>query len=326
MSQSNVRRFSGKDPPWDRMLALVPLGLGAVVVLYLALNSFYTVAPNEQAVVLRFGKFHGTTLPGLHFRVPLMDKVLKVSVEEHGLRLPYASGPDRPANASEEATLMLTGDLNSAAVEWTVQWQVTTPEEYLFRFYDPDDECYPERVIVTAAESVMDRLVGDHSFDEVLTEKREEVGEMARAGTQEILDQYQCGITIRGLQMQRVSPPEQVRPAFDLVTTSLQDRERFRSEAEKERKQKIPAAQAKRDQAIREAEGYADKQRAEAEGKIAALLAKYRAYQKAPEVTRQRLYLEEMQKVLQKVPSKTIIDAELNHLLPLLPLGPGGVK
>jgi membrane protease subunit HflK len=124
--------------------------------------------------------------------------------------------------------------------------------------------------------------------------------------------------------MQRVSPPDRVKPSFDLVNASLQDRDRFRSEAENERNKRIPDAKATKDKLIREAEGYADKKRAEANGEIAALLAKYRAYQKAPEVTRQRLYLEGMQEVLKKVPAKTIIDADLDRLLPLLPLQPGG--
>ena len=313
-------RHSG-DIPWDRILMAVPLVLLAVVALVLAADSFYTVEPHENAVVMRFGKYANTVSSGLWFKIPLVDQVIKVSVEEHSLRLPFGAGQDRPQLPSEEETLMLTGDLNAASVEWTVQWKVTKPYDYSIRFYRDDSPQYVEQVITTVAQTVMNRLVGDYSIDEVLTEKRGQIAEEARQATQEILDGYSCGISIRDLQMQRVTPPDKVRPAFDQVNASIQMRDKLENEANKMRNEIIPRAYAEKDKLIREAEGYADRRRAEAAGEIKALLATYRAYEKAPQLTRQRLYLEAMEEVLSGVESKIIVDASLQgKVLPLLSL------
>jgi len=327
------RRGRAQDVPWDSILIAVPVVILVILGLYLALQSWYTVEAHEKAVVLRFGKYNRTVSPGLHFAIPLVEQVLKVSVEEHSLRLPYSGEPNRPRQASEEESLMLTGDLNAATVEWTVQWQVTDPQDFLFRFYREDDPAYVQQIITTVAQTVMNRLVGDYSIDEILTEKRGEIAEQARQSTQAILDQYQCGVAIRDLQMQRVGPPDKVRPAFEQVNASIQRRDQLENEANKLRNQLLPQAFAEKDKQIREAEGYADHRRAETTGEIKALLARFEAYRRAPEVTRQRLYLEAMQEVLGTVDAKTIIDSDLQgNLLPLLPLeqatpaGKGGAQ
>ena len=170
----------------------------------------------------------------------------------------------------------------------------------------------------------MNRLVGDYSFDEVIGPKRSDIANEARGDTQRILDAYKCGITITALQMQRVIPPDRVKPAFDKVNASIQEKQKLENEAESERNKLLPEAKASRDKLIREAEGYASRRRAEAQGEIEALLAKYHAYQRAPEVTRQRLYIEAMQDLLTSVKDKTIIDADLKQFLPLLNLDSKG--
>jgi membrane protease subunit HflK len=312
---------------WQRYLPLFPWVVGLILALWLMSDLTYTVKPYEQAVVLRFGKYHATTMPGLHFKMPLVDQVMKVSVEEHGLRLPFgrASRAEEPINArmiglAEDETLMLTGDLNTASVEWTVQWKVTEPNQFLFRFPQDEDNHFAENLLTTVARTVMNRLVGDYSFDEVIGTTRRDLAFEARREAQRILDAYACGITVTALQMQRVNPPDRVKPAFDKVNASIQEKQKLENEAEATRNKLIPEARASRDRLIREAEGYAARRRAEANGEIEALLAKYHAYQRAPEVTRQRLYLEAMQEVLQGVKNKTIIDADLKQLLPLLNL------
>jgi membrane protease subunit HflK len=316
--------------PWQRYLPLFPWIVGITLALWLLLDTSYTVKPYEQAVVLRFGKYHATTLPGLHFKMPLVDQVMKVSVEEHGLRLPVGLA-SRPAEAAESArhaedeTLMLTGDLNTASVEWTVQWKVTEPSQFLFRFAVEDvSDLFAEDLIATVARTVMNRLVGDFSFDEVIGAKRSDIASNAREDIQRILDGYECGVTVTALQMQRVIPPERVKPAFDKVNASIQEKQKLENDAEATKNKLIPEAKANRDRLIREAEGYAASRRAESTGEIEALLAKYHAYQRAPEITRQRLYLEAMQEILQSVKDKTIIDAELKSLFPLLNLDPKG--
>jgi membrane protease subunit HflK len=319
------RRMRPEDIPWDRILLVAPLVIVLVAVVWLSYQSVYTVEPHEKAVVMRFGKFRPPIVePGLRFQVPLVDTVLKVSVQENGLRLPFGTDRGRPSDASEEQTLMLTGDLNAAVVEWTVQWKVIEPDKFLFRFYRAEDPQYPEKVIMTVAQTVMNRLVGDYSIDEVLTEKRGELASKAREATQKMLDQYDCGVTIRDLQMQRVSPPEKVRPAFDEVNASVQKREQLLYEGKKEQNQLVPRAEAEKDKLIREAEGYRERRLAEAKGEIDALLAKFKQYREAPEETRQRLYLEALETVLGAVESKVIVDADLQgKMLPLLPLEKG---
>ncbi len=307
-----------------RRFGLPALILVAVLaVSYLAMQSYYTVQENENAVVLRYGKYHATTPPGFHFCIPVVDEVLKVNVtEERRLRLPVR-GMDRPGTASEDATLMMTGDLNAASVEWTVQWRINDPKQRLFRFNDPhaaDPDADVEQVIFMVARSVMNRLVGDYSIDEVLTEKRPEIRMAARQATQETLDRYECGVTITDLQMQRVRPPEKVRPSFDSVNSSIQQKDQLENEANKERNMLIPTARAESDKLVREAEGYAARRRAEVDGEIEALRAKYEAYSKAPDVTRKRLYLESMETILSNVEQKVIIDSELDQVLPLLQL------
>jgi len=308
-----------------RYLGLAAVALLALLFVVTAFSTFYTVDANEQAVVLRFGRYQSTQAPGAHFRLPFVDKVLKVSVAEQQLRLPGPEGIDdlSATELPEEQTLMLTGDLNAANVEWTIQWRVKDPKEFLFAFYDRNDEHVFERVFRTAAQSVMNRLIGDYSIDEVLTDKRTEVAEKARAGTQAILDDYHCGVMITDLQMQRVTPPESVKESFDAVNASIQERDRLENEANKERNTLIPKARAGRDKLIQEAQGYADRRRAEVDGEVAALRAKYEAYSQAPEETRRRLYLEAMQEVLQNADEKVILDSDLGNLLPLLPLDRG---
>ncbi|MBS0209559.1 MAG: FtsH protease activity modulator HflK [Planctomycetes bacterium] len=315
---------SGRRPPQqslpiDPLLMLAPWAILGLMALYFSLGCFYTVAPYEQAVVMRFGKYQSTMMPGLHFKLPLADQVLKVSIEERSLRLPLTT-VDTRNKAHEDETLMLTGDLNTASVEWTVQWKVTDPAQYLFRFPANDPDEFAQQLVTTVARTVMNRLVGDYSFDEVIGAARSEISHEARKATQEILDHYQCGITVPALQMQRVTPPEQVKPAFDRVNAAIQEKQKLENEAEAERNRLIPQALAAKDKAIREAQGYADRRHAESQGEIDALVTKYRAYQKAPDITRQRLYLEAMEEVLEGVQSKTIMDSDLKQIYPLLQL------
>ncbi len=313
-----------RELPWHRIVPVATMVLAAVAVLYLAGKSVYTVEPHEKAVVLRFGKYHTTVAPGLNFCIPLVDQVLKVSVEERSLRLPFGEGPDRPQRAAEEPALMLTADLNAAVVEWTVQWQVVQPEDFLFRLYREKDEEYPQRVITMVAQTVMNQLVGDYSIDEVLTQERGAIAAKAREQTQQRLEAFGCGIGITDLQMQRVAPPGKVRASFDLVNASIQERDKLENEANKDRNRLLPAAFAEKDKTIQEARGYAERRRAETQGEIKALLAKYREYEKAPQETRQRLYLETMEEVLAAVQSKVIVDADaMGRALPLLPLDQG---
>ena len=323
---SGQYRFDVRPQDIKRNVRLALMGLGAVILLLLLSKSWYTVEANEQAVVLRFGRYQSTADPGLHFCIPFVDSVLTADIRERMIRMPFGLADDRPTpRASEADVLMLTGDLNAAAVEWTVQWQVADTRQYLFTFHTEmaEQEEFLQYIITVVGRTVMNRLIGDYSIDEVLTGKRTEIREEAREATQAMLDKYECGIRITDLQLQRVTPPEQVKPSFAAVNEAVQTRDKLENEANKTRNTMLPKANAERDRSIREAEGYAARRRSEVNGEIDALMVRYEQYAKAPEETRQRLYLESMQNVLSNVKHKTIIDADLQQLLPLLNLSEG---
>lgn len=299
------------------------VALAGMLLVYVIWSGVYTVREYEQAVVMRFGRYYDLAEPGLHFKLPWVDQRVLVDTSERSLRLPWGSsaghesGQQRKVERSvEEQSLILTGDLYAAVVEWTVIWRVTDPQQYVFSI----NQLQVEETILAVARSTMHRVVGDYSADEILTGKRNQIAIAALEEMTQQLDTYQCGVAVVDLQLQRVTPPERVKPAFDDVNASIQQRDQLVNEARRERNRMIPTAMAASDRLIREAEGYAARRRAEAEGEIAALLSKYNSYKEAPEVTRQRMYLESMEKVLSSSGPKVILDSDLKGLLPVLNL------
>jgi membrane protease subunit HflK len=311
----------------SQVSGIVAGALAAFFVIYVLMSGIFMVAAHEQAVVLRFGKYLRTDGPGLHFKFPWIDQRFVIDQGERSLRLPHAQ-PDSygysqnapMAMDEQEDKLILTGDLYAAVVEWNVFWRVADPKDYLFNFDGDDGQI--ERVIVAVSRSVMHSAVGDYSAEELLTGKREEITQISLKQLSQRLAEFKSGVAITDLQMQRVTPPDQVKPAFDDVNASIQQRDQSVNEAYRERNQLIPSAEAQRDRLTREAEGYASRKLAEAQGEISALLAKYESYQLAPEVTRQRMYIEMMERVLQNSGSKIILDSKVNSPLPLLNLTP----
>jgi len=314
----------------ERLIGLVVFGLAAIFIINIIVSGMYSVAAHEQAVVLRFGKYVRTVGPGLHFKAPWIDQRFIVDQGERSLRLPHSEseGPQYNRNAptnidEQEDKLILTGDLYAAVVEWNVFWRVVEPKDYLINFNGDDGEV--DRVIIAVSRSVMHRAVGDYSAEELLTGKREEITQTALKQLSERLTEFGSGIAITDLQMQRVMPPDRVKPAFDEVNASIQQRDQLVNEAYRERNQLIPTAEAQRDRLIREAEGYASRELAEAQGEISALLSKYESYKIAPEVTRKRMYIEMMEKVLQQSGPKIILDNQGTSPLPLLNLSPSAI-
>ena len=310
-----------------QVIGIVTFGLSAVLIIYFAMASAFSVAAHEQAVVLRFGKYLRTDGPGLHFKTPWIDQRFIVDQGERSLRLPHSEveKPGSNQNAfkeigEQEDKLILTGDLYAAVVEWNVFWRVTEPKDYLFNFNGDAGEM--KKVIVAVSRSVMHRAVGDYSAEELLTGKREEITQIALKELSERLAEFGSGVAITDLQMQRVTPPDRVKAAFDDVNASIQQRDQLVNEAYRERNQLIPTAEAQRDRLVREAEGYASREIAVAQGAISALLAKYESYKLAPEVTRKRMYIEMMEKVLKNSGPKIIMGSEMNSPLPILNLSP----
>ncbi len=300
---------------------LLPKLIGAVVLLILIFSSFYSVGTDEIAVVQRFGKYVRTTKPGLHFKLPIgIEKAANVKVEyvfkeELGFRT-LRSGIKTEYSAREyfDESLMLTGDLNVLVVEWIVRYKVKDPIKLLFNIRNPRE------TIRGISEAVMRQIVGDNSVNEVLTVRRIEINQEVQDRLQEILDSYDCGIHVVTVKLQDVNPSDEVKSSFNEVNEAKQEKERMINQSWEAYNKVIPRAKGTSEKTIREAEGYALDRVNRAKGDAAKFLATWNAYKVAKEVTKKRLYLETMEKVLSKVKKKYIIDPEQKSILPLLRL------
>jgi len=299
------------------------IGLGGVIILF---ASFFTVEPEEVGVILRFGKFTRTVNPGLSFKLPFIETVTKVPVERQ-LKLEFGFRTDDAGERTQSATrafpeesLMLTGDLNAAEVEWIVQFRVADPYKFLFKVRDA------QQTFRDMNEALMREVVGDRSVDEVLTVGRVEVANTVSSMLQALADQYETGIKVDQVVLQDVNPPDLVKPAFNEVNEAQQEREKLINQARSEYNQVIPKAGGDAARIIEEARGYAVRRVNEAQGDASKFSSVFQEYQKAPEVTRQRIYLETMDKVLQKVGRKLITDQKSTGILPLFQFGKEGLK
>jgi len=316
----------GAQPPQlpDIPGRVISAALIGVLLAVAALTSVYSVQPQEVAVVLRFGAYHDTRGPGLHAKIPLADRVIKVPVQhqlkqEFGFRTLRAGVRTQYAKrAYSEESLMLTGDLNVADVEWVFQYRIQDPRKYLFKVRDPTT------TFRDLNEAVMSQIIGDHSVDETLTIGREEIASEAKTRLQELCDLYEIGIKVEQMVLQDVNPPEKVKPSFNEVNQAIQERERLINNAWSEYNKVVPRARGEAEQQIRTAEGYALERVNNAKGEAARFIALYQEYRKAPEVTRRRIYLETVKSVLAGVGEKVVADERMQNLLPLLNLGRGG--
>lgn len=308
-----------KRPGWIKWLPVL------VVAGIVAATCLYTVPAESLGVVLRFGKIHAQVEPGLRFKLPFgIDQVTIVPVrrqlkQEFGFGTPGSTNPAQSSPAGEWPleTTMVTGDLNSALVEWVIQYRIRDPIDYLFRVRNPGE------TLRNVSESVMREVVGDRTVDEVLTIGRQEIESEALTRLQDVVNRYTMGLSIDQVQLKDVNPPKAVQASFDEVNQAQQERERSINVANGEYNKAVPRARGEADQRIQAAEGYAMQRVNEAEGDVARFNALLAEYLKAPEVTRQRLYLETMAEVLPRVRTRVVVDAQLQNMLPLLHMTPG---
>lgn len=327
------------QPPPDlmRMLHKIPLvrgglGVGLVVVLIVVLvglfSSVYTVAPEGRSVIKRLGRVVAIKPPGLHFKLPFgidretfipTEMVLK---EEFGFRTLKAGQRTRyrKSDLEREESLMLTGDLNVIDVEWVVQYRIFDPDRYMHQVRNPND------AIRDVSEAVMRRIVGNRLGSEVLTVGRVEVALEAKEEIQKLLDMYNLGVRVVTIELQDVTPPDTVKPAFNEVNEARQEREQLINEAEKRRNQVIPKARGEAAQIIAQAEGYRARRVNRAEGEASRFSALLTEYKQAPAVTRQRLYIETMEHVLGQVDRVFVLEGKANAPLPLLNLDMPGLR
>ena len=298
----------------------IMVGLGVVLALALALGTVYQVEPEEAGVVLRLGAYNRTTLPGLHAKLPFLEQVLKVPVQRQ-LRQEFGFRTEQPgvrttfsAASFLDESLMLTGDLNVAVVEWIVQYRVADPYQFLFKVRNV------EETFRDMNEAVMRQVVGDRTVTEVLTVGRQDIEFSAQTALQALADQYETGIRIEQIVLQDVNPPDAVKPSWDEVNQSQQQSERLINEAQTAYNSVIPRAAGEAQQTILQAEGYALDRVNRSQGDSSRFTAVYAEYRLAPEVTRQRMYLETMERMLTRVGTKIILDSEAQGIIPLLPL------
>ncbi len=292
-----------------------------VLVLAVVSTSFYMVNTDEEGVVQRFGKYVRTTGPGLHLKLPLgiekasTPQVTKIFKEEFGFQTIKPGVQTRYGKRVEEEYLMLCGDLSVAEVEWIVQYKIKDAREYIFNVRNP------EKVLRDVSESVMRSVVGDSSVDEVLTSRRAEINLEAQTKMQQLLDTYTVGLKVVTVELQDVNPPETVKPAFNEVNAAQQDKEKLVNRALEEYNKIIPKADGQAKQMIKQAEGYAIDRTNTAMGDASRFLQIWTEYSQSKDVTRRRLYIEALGKVLPNLERKYIIDDNVKGLLPLMNVG-----
>src|SRR4030043_2061361 len=300
--------------------------IGIILLIFLV-SSVFTVNPEEIGVIQRFGKYTRVVSPGLNFKIPFgIETVKKVPVErqlkeEFGFRTKTADvRTEYAARAFQKESLMLTGDLNAGEVEWIVQFRILDPYKFLFKVRNAIS------TFRDMNEALMREVVGDRSVSELLTIGRVEIASTVTTKLQELCDQYETGIKVDQVVLQDVNPPDPVKPAFNEVNEAQQEREKLTNQARSEYNKVIPKASGDASRIIEEAKGYAVERVNQARGEATRFNAIFREYSNAPEVTRQRIYLETMNDVLPRVGRKLITDKEATGILPLFQFSKEGIS
>lgn len=308
------KRGSRQQPPnleeiWKKIRQQAPLPPGAkqmlrrfagvIVFLGFLATGYYSVGEGSQAVILRFGKHSHTVGSGPHWRIPFIDTKIVVDVEQ--------------VRSYKREGMMLTRDENIVDIEFDVQYKIDDINNYVFTASDPDF------FIQQASESALRQVIGASELDAIRTQGRETVAAQTKVQLQTLLNRYKVGLLVTQVNLQRAEPPEQVKDAFDDVIRAREDRERFINEAETYTSQLLPLAQGEAKRIGSEAEGYKESVTAEAEGKAQRFKKLLTEYEKSPDVTRERLYLESLETILGKT-SKILIDGQNHGPLFYMPL------
>jgi len=293
------------------------IAIGFVVLLILW-NSVFQIGTEEVGVITRLGRYTRTVEPGLNLKMPFAEKVHKVPVErqqklEFGFRSTNGNGQSAYTKEGvQNESLMLTGDLNLADVEWVVQYRINDAYNYLFKVRDP------ESTLRNISEAATRQIVGDRTVNEVLTIGRTEITVKLHELIQQICNEYSLGIKVEQVVLQDVNPPDPVKAAFNAVNEAQQEKETLINQAKSEYNKVIPKASGEAKATIQKAEGYAIERVNNAQGEVSRFNDLYNQYIKAPEVTRKRLYLESMSSVLSKTGNIIITDQNGANVLPLL--------
>jgi membrane protease subunit HflK len=320
--------FSNQEiPPFlKKVLKNIKTVVAGIILVAVAWSGFFQVGPEEAGVIVRFGKYTKTVMPGLNFKIPFIETVYKVPVErqqklEFGFRTTSANvRSEYTKSGTRDESLMLTGDLNLADVEWVVQYRINDPYKFLFKVRNP------ESTLRDVSEGAVRQVVGDRTVNEVLTVGRAEIASSVQVLIQELANSYELGVKIDQVVLQDVNPPDPVKAAFNAVNEAQQEKETLINQAKSAYNKVIPKAKGQAEETIQKAEGYAVERVNNAKGQVARFNELYSEYVRAPEVTRERIYLETLQEVLPRLGNKIITDQEGNNVLPLLQMQMDNVK
>lgn len=309
---------SNLPPAFRKYIPYYRYILAALLVIIFLSTSLFQIRPEEVGVITRFGKYNRKEESGLNIKIPILERLYKVPVErqqkeEFGFRTTSAGIKSEYTKANtRDESMMLTGDLNLADVEWVVQYRISDPYLYLFKVRDPVN------TMRDISEASMREIVGDRTVNEVLTVGRSEIAGSVQLKIQQLCTEYSLGIKIEQVVLQDVNPPDPVKDAFNAVNEAQQEKETLINQARSEYNKVIPRAKGQAEETIQKAEGYATERVNNALGEAARFNALYREYMRAPEVTRRRIYLETMEAVIPRLGHKIITDEKGNNVLPLL--------
>jgi membrane protease subunit HflK len=315
-----IQKLINKLIPGGKFGGGKPIIFGLILLIVVwAFSGLYRVLPDEQGVVLRFGKFTSTTQPGLNYHIPypietvLTPKVTKVNRIDIGFRSASDSGRTSGIGDVAEESLMLTGDENIVNIDFSVFWVIKDAGKYLFKIQSP------VVTVKAAAETAMREVIAKSKLQSILTEGRSKIEIETQEIAQSLLDEYESGIQLTQVQTQKADPPDEVIDAFRDVQAARADMERSKNEAEAYQNDVIPRARGEAAKILQEAEAYKKQVVAAAEGEASRFVAIHNEYVKAKQVTQERMYLETMEKVLADI-DKVIIDRKAGGVVPYLPL------
>ena len=315
-----IQKLINKLIPGGKFGGGKPIIFGLILLIVVwAFSGLYRVLPDEQGVVLRFGKFTSTTQPGLNYHIPypietvLTPKVTKVNRIDIGFRSASDTGRSSGIGDVSEESLMLTGDENIVNIDFSVFWVIKDAGKYLFKIQSP------VVTVKAAAETAMREVIAKSKLQSILTEGRSKIEIETQEIAQSLLDEYESGIQLTQVQTQKADPPDEVIDAFRDVQAARADMERSKNEAEAYQNDVIPRARGEAAKILQEAEAYKKQVVAAAEGEASRFVAIYNEYAKAKRVTQERMYLETMEKVLADI-DKVIIDRKAGGVVPYLPL------
>jgi len=315
-----IQKLINNFIPGGKSSGSKPIIFGLILLIVVwAFSGLYRVLPDEQGVVLRFGKFISTTQPGLNYHIPypvetvLTPKVTKVNRIDIGFRAASDSGRTSGVGDVSEESLMLTGDENIVNIDFSVFWLIKDAGQFLFKIQSPVE------TVKAAAETAMREVIAKSKLQSILTEGRSKIEIETQEIAQSLLDEYESGIQITQVQTQKADPPDEVIDAFRDVQAARADMERSKNEAEAYANDVIPRARGEAAKILQEAEAYKKQVVAAAEGEASRFVAIYNEYAKAKRVTQERMYLETMEKVLADI-DKVIIDRKAGGVVPYLPL------